>query len=168
MRFLRPSFALSVLVLGFTLTISNANASSFLHKLDGDWRGSGTLKTHGETPKKEALACRISAKYNQDKNNLAISGRCGAAAGTTSFQSTLIETSNGTVTGKPILQRGDLAKITLTGKTKSTSLKLVGADDKNQIHVTFILQGDSKFQSQSGRSQAGKAINTLVINWKKQ
>ncbi|SNY91221.1 hypothetical protein SAMN04515647_1436 [Cohaesibacter sp. ES.047] len=147
---------------------THAKAESVLEKLDGEWFGKGTIVTKGDKPSKDPLACRLNAKYNKAQNSLALKGRCGSVNATSSFESTLTESANGTVSGQPILQRGELAKVTLSGRLSANSLKLSGSTEKNKIYVDFSSVTETSFNSRSGRLQGGEELSTVTVKWKRQ
>lgn len=159
--------ALLVAASAFTLT-SPASAKTFLEKLDGSWRGKGTIYHKGSNPHKDPIACRIKAKFRNGEDSLKLSGRCGSVSLTSSFSSVLKEDANGRVAGTPILQSGSMAKIGLAGKAEPKRLLLKGTDGTNEVFISFFLTGEDKFQTISGRNKGPKEVNEIVINWKKQ
>ena len=146
----------------------SAAASGFLPHLEGKWKGRGTIETLGEDAKKDPLACRLKASYDESGNTLNLSGRCGSVSVTSSFETSLTRGSDGTITGMPILQRGDFAKIALSGKSNSDSLRLTGQKQDNALTTSFILTGEDSFQTQSGSSIAGRDTNRVIIDWQRQ
>ncbi|WP_319530022.1 hypothetical protein [uncultured Cohaesibacter sp.] len=168
----RKNSALPFLAIACTLFFAaaptGAKADSILEKLDGEWFGKGTIVSKGDQPSNNPLACRLNAKYNVGQKSLKLSGRCGSVNATSSFESTLKEAANGSVSGRPILQRGDLAKIILSGSPSGSSLNLTGANATDKIYVNFSVKGTSSFYSRSGRIQGGKETSTVTVNWARQ
>lgn len=142
-------------------------ADGFLGKLVGKWRGKGTIETLGEAPNKEPLACRLTASL-VTTGALELTGRCGSVSVTSSFQTSLKTAADGTISGKPILQRGKLADVTLSGKAGANSLKLRGTEKDDTLETTFILTGEAGFQTQSSHLAAGAPKGNVVINWTRQ
>lgn len=145
-----------------------AFANSYLENLQGNWKGKGSIEGTHPSPAKNPLACKMKASYHPDTKSLKLKGRCGSVSATSSFETSLSLNTDGIISGKPILQRGEIAQIKLAGKADNKTLKLTGSDQDNSLKVLFFLLEKGTFQTQSSLTAAKGDITTTVIHWKRQ
>jgi hypothetical protein len=150
--------------------VTTADAEDFLSALQGDWRGKGSIEKTGDQPKKDPLACRMSAEYDPEAKQLKLKGRCGSVSATSSFETSLNQNKDGLITGKPILQRGEIAKIQLSGKPEAKDLILSGtsADSDSALSIHFRIDSADAYRSYAEHVASNGNETKTLINWTRQ
>lgn len=163
--------AKALLVLSACAITTPSLAADILKKMEGNWRAKGKLQvtaTSALPAKNDPLACRMKATYQPASNSLLMQGRCGSVSTTTSFK-TVLTNKNGIISGKPLLQRGALARIMLQGKSKPSQLSLKGSSGSgHSLNLSFKLTDANTLSSRSSLTEPDQRKTSTLLIWRKQ